>query len=143
MRYGKLFFALSFFCFVILIAFTVFALTGSNAEMLFSDNSENLDGWGTREANAYILIVFIMVGYALIAVIPTLIKAFEIVVCKVKIAKASIVLDVIFALIGGFITLIFALRGYPISLITLWAASATVLPLLSLFFDIKGKTRAK
>ena len=149
MKFGRLFFALSLFCFIALIGLSFYSITdavedddfhrvGSEHEIEF-ESDVTIFG---EEADL-VDFFFLLLAYALAAIIPTFIKFVAAGFTKERVIIVSMVFDVIFTLFGAAVAIDIFLDGIPINPLTLWAIAATVLPGLSFFFNLLGLRRKK
>ena len=143
---GRVFFALSLYCFLAIIAFTLLMLGEIDPDALIPSDEfwEESDVFGVFVAETYILLLLAMLGTAALAVLPVLFKIFQAARCKLKLLGICIFFDYLFLIIGGAITLyLVAIFGGEISTANLWSVTVALLSLLALILDKKGKKKIR
>ena len=143
---GRIFFSLSLYCFIAIIAFSLFMIGEIDPNSLIPEEGtlEDSDILGVLVAETYLLLLLAMLGTAALAVLPVILKIFQAARCRLKLLRVCVFFDYVFIFIGGLITLyLVSIFGGEITEANLWSFSVAILSLLALIFDKNGRKKIR
>ena len=149
MKYGKLFFALSLFCFIALIGFSFYSITNGLSDEDFHSagslhaNKFESDVTILGEEKDLVDFVIFLLFYAFAACLPAFIKFVAAGFGKRGVVIASMVFDAVFALVGAVVAIDIFADGIPLNALTLWAIVAVALPTFSFILNHFGLKRQR